>query len=139
MKSFYKKKKYPHDVGLIESSIIIRKNGNHIVDETMKMWFDLLIKFTMRDQLTFNYCVYETNMPVSYIDLNLWDNEYQKNFRQYYFSLEDIENKEKYIHDREKYIIGLDQELLKKETEIKESNKKIEEQKKIIFEKDKVI
>ncbi len=76
IKDFYLKEKYPLHNGLIESSIIVRKNRNKLVEKTMDMWFKYLFKYTKRDQLTFNYCVYKTNMPVSYIDLNIWDNEW---------------------------------------------------------------
>lgn len=76
LKDFYIKEKYPAHNGLIKSSIIVRKKGNELVLKTMKMWFEYLVKYTKRDQLTFNYCVFKTKMPIFYIDLNMWDNEW---------------------------------------------------------------
>ncbi len=75
-KNFLIKEKYPRHNGLIEASIIIKKNNDELVKKTMEMWFYCFLNYINRDQLTFNYCVYKMKMPISYIELNIWDNEW---------------------------------------------------------------
>ena len=42
----------------------------------MEMWFSMLKEYSNRDQLTFNYCLSKTNMPVHWINLKVFDNEW---------------------------------------------------------------
>jgi hypothetical protein len=85
LKKYYLKHGYPESDGLIEASIIIRKNNNDkLLKKTMKMWFKYFLKYVSRDQLLFNYCTYITGMPVTYIDLNIWDNEWTGYYKHCY-------------------------------------------------------
>ena len=72
---FYKKEDYPDNNGLIESTVFIRRK-NEIVDNTMKLWFDMILNYSHRDQLSFNYCIYKTNLDVKWIDEKVFDNDW---------------------------------------------------------------
>ncbi len=73
---FYKKEKFPDNLGLLEMTLIIKRHNNQLVKETMKLWFDMLLKYSKRDQLSFMYCLYKTKLPFKSIPLNVWNNEY---------------------------------------------------------------
>ena len=74
--NFYKKEKFKDDLGLLEMTLIIKRHNNKLVKETMKLWFDMIINYSRRDQLSFMYCIYKTNLPFKVIPLNVWNNEY---------------------------------------------------------------
>lgn len=76
IKEFYEKENYPKNNGLVETGVIIRKNGDELVTKTMEMWFEHVLNYSKRDQLSFNYCVYKTKMNVSYMNLNQYNNEW---------------------------------------------------------------
>ena len=108
LKEFYKKEKYKYDNVLIESTIMIKKNID-IVNETMKMWFDMLLNYSHRDQLSFNYVISKTNLNVNLIDLNVWNNEFFQFIRH---------NKS----NDEKYRISFEnKKLLKKDNDVERS------------------
>ena len=66
---------YPKHTGLIEATVFI-KNKDKLVRKTMEKWFESFKAYAKRDQLTFNYCAFKTKMPIGYIDLNVWKNEW---------------------------------------------------------------
>ncbi|MBQ6510589.1 DUF616 domain-containing protein [Candidatus Saccharibacteria bacterium] len=74
--NFYKSVDYPDDNGLCESTVFIKKLHNPKVIKTMDVWFDMVKNYSRRDQLSFNYAVWKTNLKVSYISLNVWENEW---------------------------------------------------------------
>lgn len=74
--SFYEKENYKYDNGLIESTIFIKRPNDKKVIETMEMWFLMLKEYSNRDQLTFNYCLSKTKMPVHWINLKVFNNKW---------------------------------------------------------------
>ena len=42
----------------------------------MKYWFDLILRYTTRDQIAFNYAIYKSGIKVNWIDKNVFFNEY---------------------------------------------------------------
>ena len=72
--NFYKKENYHYDNGLIESTVFIKRPNDKKVIETMNLWFDMLKKYSNRDQLTFNYCIWKTKMPIHWINLKVFNN-----------------------------------------------------------------
>ena len=87
---------------------MIKKNID-IVNETMKMWFDMLLNYSHRDQLSFNYVISKTNLNVNLIDLNVWNNEFFQFIRH---------NKS----NDEKYRISFEnKKLLKKDNDVERS------------------
>lgn len=75
IETFLRKEKYPEHNGLIESTVLIRKNNNE-VENLMNLWFDMLFKYTRRDQLSFNYCLWKNPINIQMLDMNVFDNEY---------------------------------------------------------------
>ena len=73
---FYKKESYPDNNGLIESTVFIKRVKDKKVNETMNLWFDMVKNFTKRDQLSFNYCIYKTDLKVKWINEKVFDNKW---------------------------------------------------------------
>ena len=77
LEKFLIKEKYPKHNGLIESTVLVRKN-NKKVNILMNDWFNMLIKYTRRDQLTFNYCLWKNSIEINFLNLYVFDNKYFK-------------------------------------------------------------
>ena len=76
--AFYKNEKYSDDTGLIESTVYIKRPKDKLVIETMKLWFDMILNYSHRDQLSFNYCVYKTGLNVRWINESVFNNDWFK-------------------------------------------------------------
>lgn len=72
----YETEKFPDNLGLLEMTLIVKRHNNKLVKKTMELWFDMISKYSKRDQLSFMYCLYKTKLPFKEIPLNVWDNEY---------------------------------------------------------------
>ncbi len=120
--SFYKKEKYPDDNGLIESTVYIKRPKDKLVMETMKLWFDMIVNYSHRDQLSFNYCIYKTGLKVKWINESVFANDWfdwishttNREIKKYrvYFGNEDDYNinydiQGDYKVDNNKYIIDV--------------------------------
>ena len=55
-------------------TVFIKKHNEKVVKEAMQIWFNTLKNHSKRDQLSFMYAVWKTNLPITPIDLNVWDN-----------------------------------------------------------------
>lgn len=73
---FLKREKYPEKNGLTETTVLVRKTNSPEVDQTMKLWFELLMKYSIRDQLTFDYAAYKTGIKLNRLNLNVFDNHW---------------------------------------------------------------
>lgn len=73
---FLKEQNYPKDNGLIESTVLIRRHNVESVKDTMKLWFNMILNYSKRDQLSLNYAIYKTNPKVQIVDLNVFNNKY---------------------------------------------------------------
>ena len=78
LQEFYNKEKYNYQNGLIESTVIIKRNKNDLVMKTMKIWFNIVKKYSKRDQLSFNYAIFKTGMPVKWINEKVFKNSWFK-------------------------------------------------------------
>lgn len=76
---FYNCEKFPDNNGLIEASILIRNFNNNKLNECMRLWFDMFIKYAHRDQLSFQYAAWKTELKYNLLDMSVWNNEYTKN------------------------------------------------------------
>ena len=90
--SFYEKENYKFDNNLIESTVFIKRGNNKIIKETMKLWFYMIMNYSIRDQLSFNYCIFKTDMKVKWINENVWNNKWfsWNNHHNYKNSLDKI-------------------------------------------------
>ena len=74
--NFYRQENYPDDNGLIESTVFIKRMNNDLVDATMRLWFDMILDYSHRDQLSFNYCIYKTGLKVKWIKEKVFNNDW---------------------------------------------------------------
>ena len=58
--------KYPHDNGLAETKVLIRKNNEKVV-KFNQYWFLQMAKGTVRDQVNFNYAAWKTKVRIKYL------------------------------------------------------------------------
>lgn len=73
---FYNNVDYPDNNELIESTVYIKRPKEKVVKETMKLWFEMILLYSHRDQLSFNYCAYKTNMKIKWINKKVFNNEW---------------------------------------------------------------
>lgn len=69
---------YPDDRGLSWNMMLIRRHHAPDVVRTMEAWWAELLKWSKRDQLSFNYVAWKTGLSFSYIPLDGSDNPYTK-------------------------------------------------------------
>ena len=73
---FLRKEGFPEHYGLCEMTVFIKKHHDPLVKKTMEMWFDMVCRYSKRDQLSFMYCVFKNKLKIDFIPLNVWDNEW---------------------------------------------------------------
>ncbi len=73
---FYEDEKYLFDNGLIESTVYIKRPKDKVVQDTMKLWFSMILNYSTRDQLSFNYCIYKTGLKVKWINEKVFSNKW---------------------------------------------------------------
>lgn len=76
----YKKNGHPKNYGLASGGIILRRNNSKIT-EFNEMWWNEVIKYTERDQVSLMYCLYKLNIKFNYINLknkSIVNNDYFK-------------------------------------------------------------
>ena len=72
----YKKNNYKDNNGLIESTIMVRKNNDKVLTKTMEDWFNEIKKHSYRDQLSFNYVAAQNNLKFDLLEMNVFDNDF---------------------------------------------------------------
>lgn len=63
-----KKEGYPEKSGLIAGSFIVRRHSSEQVQRFSEMWWDIVMNYSRRDQLSFNYVAWKSGIPFKYID-----------------------------------------------------------------------
>ncbi len=74
----YQDEGYPSHNGLIVSGILLRKHNEEEVKITMEEWWEEIKYGSKRDQLSFDYSVWKTNLKYNYIEGDIRDNKYFK-------------------------------------------------------------
>ena len=69
---------YPHQNGLLSSGVILRKHNQGDVIDCMEYWWQELKYGSKRDQLSFNYSAWKTDLNFSWIKGDIRDNEFVK-------------------------------------------------------------
>ena len=69
---------YPKSNGLIVSGLILRRHNEADVKKTMELWWEELKHGSKRDQLSFNYSAWKTNLEFNHISGDVRNNQ---NFR----------------------------------------------------------
>jgi hypothetical protein len=67
---------YPRNNGLIVSGILLRKHNEEDVKITMEKWWEELKYGSKRDQLSFDYSAWKTDLKFNYISGDIRDNKY---------------------------------------------------------------
>lgn len=66
---------YPKNNGLISGGFIYRRHLDE-VKQLFREWMRNIGQFSRRDQLTFNYTCWQKGQSVTYIDVDIFNNEY---------------------------------------------------------------
>ena len=72
----YKNENYPQKNGLAVTMEVLRRHNEKDVIDTMNLWWDEIKYGSKRDQLSFNYCAWKTNLNFKWIDGDSRDNKY---------------------------------------------------------------
>lgn len=73
---FIRKNNYPEHNGLMENTIFARNLKSKKVIETCNLWFDMVMKYSYRDQLSFCFCAYQIGLKYKLLNMNVFDNDY---------------------------------------------------------------
>lgn len=65
--NYLKNNGFPLDYGLIECNFIVREHNNRECIHLMEEWWEVLIKFAHRDQISFPYILYKNGISVEEI------------------------------------------------------------------------
>ena len=74
--NYLNNKSFKDDLGLLESTILFRNFNNKTLNKCMKLWFDMIKKYSKRDQISFPYAAKESQLKFKLLDINIWDNKY---------------------------------------------------------------
>lgn len=70
----YKDEGYPEFNGLVETGILLRKHNDIKSVEAMEIWWEQIMKYSKRDQISFNYVMWKLNFAYNSIDEYIRDN-----------------------------------------------------------------
>ncbi len=65
--AFYHQEGYPEHNGLAETKVVIRKN-NPKVERFNRLWLYEITNRSLRDQVSFNYCVWKAKVKLNYME-----------------------------------------------------------------------
>ncbi len=74
----YSAQGYPKNNGLIVGGVILRRHNLPQVIEVMEKWWQEINKYSIRDQLSFNFVAWQNKIDFGYIDGDMRDNEFFK-------------------------------------------------------------
>ena len=97
----YIKDGFPDNIGLCASGLMIRRD-TPAVRRLMKLWFDQVLKYSERDQVSFNYALWKRPTQVNYIPFNTIITKFIKRAHKKLFE----ERKKAIEQDIEKILIG---------------------------------
>lgn len=61
----------PVETALVATGLMIRDHNNFDVDASMLTWWQMILEFSVRDQLTFNLAMQNEQQPFGYMPYNL--------------------------------------------------------------------
>lgn len=76
LNKFYSKEKFIDEYGLIESAVLFRNFKNKNVQKCMNLWFSMIINYSHRDQLSFQYAAEKSNLKYKLLNISTWNNKY---------------------------------------------------------------
>jgi hypothetical protein len=78
---------FPADYGLIAGMVIIREHGSVVVDKLMNEWWQYILEYCTRDELSFDYLCWKHNVKYSILPGDCCCNEYFINHKHFNESL----------------------------------------------------
>ena len=72
---FYRRLGYPAANGLIASGFLLRRHNDPRVIQLMECWFEQMLCYSFRDQLSFNVSAWLNRFEYAALDLNIADSE----------------------------------------------------------------
>ncbi|MBR4965656.1 MAG: DUF616 domain-containing protein, partial [Lachnospiraceae bacterium] len=75
----YRNEGYPEKNGMIDSACLVRDLHDEQLQETMRIWWNEVLKGSRRDQLSFNYSCWKNKQKYDTSKLNIYDNKYLTN------------------------------------------------------------
>lgn len=81
--SKYGGEKYPCDNGLYEMGCIVRQNQDELIIRLMRMWWDEVVEYSYRDQISFPYVCWKLNYLPDISDQNIYKNKWIECKRNY--------------------------------------------------------
>lgn len=72
----YREAGFKKNMGLLHGGVLIRKHNDDNVKKVMEEWWSELCKYSMRDQLSFNYVAWKNNFVVRTLDDTIYNNGY---------------------------------------------------------------
>lgn len=106
----YKNEGYPKNFGLIESNVILRKHNSDKVIVLMEAWWREVLRYSRRDQLSFNYVTWKNNFSYElmegssregnrcfgYVGHNSEDSNLKKQVSKEHYKFEDYISKDRW-------------------------------------------
>ena len=72
----YDEQGFPQNYGLIASGVLVRCNTNIVVRKLCEIWWQEVLEYSYRDQLSFDYARWRTGLKINYIPGMIHRNEY---------------------------------------------------------------
>ena len=69
----YAEEGFQDDQGLVFSAVLLRLHNNEQVKKAMQAWWQEVKNFSNRDQLSFNFSAWKTQLPFAYLEGDLRD------------------------------------------------------------------
>ena len=74
--AFIQEQNYPENNGLIQSGILLRNHNNKDIIFVMEKWWEMILNYSKRDQLSFNYIMWKYPTEYSILQWDDVDNKY---------------------------------------------------------------
>jgi hypothetical protein len=72
----YRKAGYPHQAGLATNAVLLRRHNEPDVVRLGEMWFEHVLRYSQRDQLSFNFCARTLQFEYGTFEGKLTDNPF---------------------------------------------------------------
>ena len=59
---------YPKNIGLIASTVLLRRHNHSAVSQLGEIWYEHVLRFSRRDQLSFNFVAWKLNFDYGHFD-----------------------------------------------------------------------
>jgi hypothetical protein len=72
--NYYHRMGYPYNNGLIAGTFLLRRHNSESVIRSMDFWFEQVLRYSKRDQMSFNFVAWVCRLKFDMLDLVLNDN-----------------------------------------------------------------